>query len=132
MDQAKEIFLQIERLNKLMEQKGWGPIELERASGVGYDTIYKIRTAKRPKSSAEILGRLCQALGCSLDYIMGMTDDPRPYPDLELSMMSQELLYTISRLSPRRQHDLLIMVRALAEDEDGDAHDHDQAGRDDG
>lgn len=109
----REPALDVDRLNAMMERRGWGPIELEGQSGVGYDTIYKIRTSKRPRSSAEILAKLARALGCSLDYLVGLTDDPRPYPPVSLESVSQEFLDVVARLPLYQQRELLVMAKAL-------------------
>ena len=39
--------LVVERINELLEQRGWGPGELAQQSGVAYDTIYQLRTGER-------------------------------------------------------------------------------------
>lgn len=109
----KEIALDIDRLNAMMERRGWGPTELETQSGIGYDTIYKIRSSRRPRSSAEIMAKLARALGCSLDYLVGLTDDPRPYPKRGIDWLTQDLLDVIARLPTYQQRELLIMARAL-------------------
>ncbi|HXF60739.1 MAG TPA: helix-turn-helix domain-containing protein [Caldilineaceae bacterium] len=105
--------LNVERLNEMMERRGWGPGELAYQSGVGYDTIYKIRSAKRPRTSAEILAQLAQALGCSVDYLVGLTDSPVPYGKQSLSPLQQALMVEIGKLSPRRQRDLWQIVAGL-------------------
>lgn len=102
----------VERINRLMELRGWGPGELEYQSGVNYDTIYKLRIHKRPRTSAEVLAKLAQALGCSVDYLVGLTDSPLPNK-LNVSLQIEELLAAIGQLSPRRQRDLRKIVAAL-------------------
>ena len=72
----------VSRIDSMMERRGWGPGELQYQSGVTYDTIYKIRTSNRPRTSAEILGKLAVALGCSVDWLIGITDDPRPTSEI--------------------------------------------------
>ena len=40
--------------------------------------ISELENGKRHHVEADTIYRFCQALGCSLDYLAGLTDDPRP------------------------------------------------------
>lgn len=69
----------VERLNLMMEKRRWGPGELAYQSGVNYETLYKLRSGQRPRMSAELVGKLAHALGCSVDYLLGLTDNETAY-----------------------------------------------------
>lgn len=115
-----EPYFDVDRLGKLMELRGWKPGQLEYQSGVKYDTIYKIQSSTRPGTSGAIIAKLAKALGCSVDYLVRMTDDPTPRTTSPLGELTQKLLATISRLPPHRQNDLLIVAQALLQSDNGE------------
>lgn len=92
----REPAVDVSRIDGMMDLRGWGPGELQYQSGVTYDTIYKIRTSNRPRTSAEILGKLAVALGCSVDYLIGLTDDPRTLDEI---LEKQKTLSAVSEQS---------------------------------
>lgn len=113
----KEPAVNINRLDEQMEKKRWGPGDLATYSGVSYDTIYKIRVAERPRTSAEILGKLAQALGTSVDYLLELTDDPTPASKKELPEDLRELYEYFVQLSPMRQMFMLQLARLMTIDQ---------------
>jgi transcriptional regulator with XRE-family HTH domain len=40
--------------------------------------ISELENGKRPHLEADTLWRICQALDCTPDYLIGLTDDPTP------------------------------------------------------
>lgn len=104
-----------------MEQRGWGPGELAEQSGVAYDTIYKVRSTQRPRTSAEVVAKLAVALGCSMDYLMGLTDAPVPTASEEMSTVMLHLCLVAHALPEGRQRDLLRIAEALQEATQEDA-----------
>jgi transcriptional regulator with XRE-family HTH domain len=108
-----ELGVDIERLNQQIEKSGLDLGQLEYLSSVNYDTLYKIRTAKRPSTSAKILARLAKALDCSLDYLVGLTDDPRPYYDSDKPESIRSVQRIMRGLTSRRQSDLLALAMTL-------------------
>ncbi len=107
----------IDRLNQQLEKKRWGPGDLATYSGVSYDTIYKIRIATRPRTSAEILGKLAQALGTSVDYLLELTDDPTPASLKELPEELREMYEYFKLLSPLRQMFMVQLARLMSIDQ---------------
>lgn len=103
--------LVVERINELLEQRGWGPGELAQQSGVAYDTIYKLRTGERARPSADIVARLALALGCSVEYLLGLTDSPTFAPN-DMPELLQNLLETAKTLPESRQRDLIMIAQA--------------------
>lgn len=110
---SQEPVLNVERINRLMDARGIGPGDLAYLSGVAYDTIYKIRASERPRTSGEILGKLALALGCSVDYLLGLTSNPAPYSSDALPDIA-ELAVAVLSLSPSRRQELLLIAEALA------------------
>lgn len=111
---SREPVLQIDRIDSMMEHHGWGPGELAERSGVAYDTIYKIRTTMRPRTSAEIVAKIAVALGCTTDYLLGLTDDPMPAQTIAASgALLVQLCLAVKSLPESRQRDLLHIAEAL-------------------
>jgi transcriptional regulator with XRE-family HTH domain len=65
----------------------------------------------------EQLCLLAGKYGVSADYLLGLTDDPRPNANSPLSTEERELLELIEGLSVRTRRQLLAMVQALAAEE---------------
>ena len=105
--------MNVERINLLMTLRGLGPGELAYLSGVGYDTIYKIRQNERPRTSAEILGKLAQALGCSVDYLLTLTDVPAPYGGGGYESVAA-LAGIVSGLSSGRRREITLIAEAMS------------------
>lgn len=106
--------MDVKRLEKLIEDRGLEIGQVGYLAGVDYNTLYKIRNHNRPRTSAEIVGRLAQALNCSVDYLIGLTDNPLPYSSQPVGGFAQELLLVSGRLSAQRQRELLIIANSLA------------------
>lgn len=59
-----------------MQSTGLDSLALAYHSGISYDYVYKILRGDRPNMSAENLAAIATTLGTSMEYLMGMTDDP--------------------------------------------------------
>lgn len=59
-----------------MASLGMDSVGLAYHAGVSYDYIYKILRGERPNISAVNLGAIAHALGVSMEYLMGVTDEP--------------------------------------------------------
>jgi transcriptional regulator with XRE-family HTH domain len=62
-------------LDRLCRERGWTYRELSRRSGVSYQSISDIRLGKTRDPGATVLARLADALGVSVDTLLG-----RAYP----------------------------------------------------
>lgn len=67
------------RLLELRKKKGFKQIKMQMLTGIDQSDYSKIEQGKR-NMSFEQCKRLALALGTSMDYLAGLTDDPRPYP----------------------------------------------------
>lgn len=76
------VAVRLDRLEELMNKRGIGPGELAYLSGVSYAQIYKMRQGRAPNVSAVVLAKLALALGCSLDFLMGIEGANSPLPDV--------------------------------------------------
>jgi transcriptional regulator with XRE-family HTH domain len=70
--------LRIDRIEALMESKGWTVADLAAMSGLTYDSVYKIVNNMRPRTYADSMALIADALGTTVQYLMGMTDNRNP------------------------------------------------------
>ena len=64
------------QLLKLRKKRGFTQIKMQMLTGIDYS---KIETGKR-NMSFEQCKRIALALDTSMDYLAGLTDEPKPYP----------------------------------------------------
>lgn len=69
-----------ERLVTLREAKGWTRRELAKRAGLHEKHLDKVEYGQRQRIEAETLIKLSRTLGVSTDFLLGLTDDPRPRP----------------------------------------------------
>ena len=67
------------RLKKLRKERGFSQIKMQMLTGIDQSVYSKIETGKR-SMSFEQCRRIALALETSMDYLAGLTDDPKPYP----------------------------------------------------
>ena len=67
-----------QRLRTRRTQLGWTQMELAHRAGVIQPDISLLERGEKHALWATTLARLADALGCSLDYLAGRTDDPTP------------------------------------------------------
>lgn len=63
------------RLAQARERKGWTQQMLATHSRVGQNQISRLESGQKPRLEVDTLERLCRALGCTSDYLLGLTDD---------------------------------------------------------
>lgn len=67
------------RLRELRKKKGFKQIKMQMLTGIDQSDYSKIETGRR-NMSFEQCKRIALALGTSMDYLAGLTDEPEPYP----------------------------------------------------
>ena len=67
------------RLKKLRKERGFSQIKMQMLTGIDQSDYSKIETGKR-SMSFEQCRRVAWARETSMDYLAGLTDDPKPYP----------------------------------------------------
>lgn len=67
------------RLAALRKSKGYTQVKMQMLTGIDQSDYSKLEQGKR-NLSYEQCRRLARALDTSMDYLAGLTDDPRPYP----------------------------------------------------
>lgn len=114
-----------ERISELMDRRGWKPGELAYQSGASYAVIYKLLNTPRHQTSAIVLAKIASALGCSIEYLLGMTDSPAPMDsrgdrvyatvaDAELRRVIQDIVDDITQMSDTDRQFAVEMIRRLA------------------
>ena len=69
----------MERLKELRKSKHLTQVQMQMLTGIDQSDYSKIETGKR-NMTFEQCRRIAVALETSMDYLAGLTDDPRPYP----------------------------------------------------
>lgn len=67
------------RLKQLRMEKGYTQVKIQMLTGIDQSDYSKLEAGKR-YMTFEQCRRLARALETSMDYLAGLTDEPRPYP----------------------------------------------------
>ncbi|MCI8808669.1 MAG: helix-turn-helix transcriptional regulator [Oscillibacter sp.] len=67
------------RLRALRKERGFSQVKMQMLTGIDQSDYSKIETGKRGMS-LEQCKRIALVLNTSMDYLAGLTDDPKPYP----------------------------------------------------
>ena len=64
------------RMRALRRRRGLSAEELARLAGITPRHVWRLEAGGRPRVAAVTLARIALALDTTLDYLMGLTDDP--------------------------------------------------------
>lgn len=106
-----------DRLNELIEKRDMDPGKIEYLAQISRSMVHYLQKGAKPNVSAVIVGKLGQVLNCSIDYLLGLTDDPTPASKKELPEDLRELYEYFAELSPMRQMFMLQMARLMSIDQ---------------
>lgn len=67
------------RLKELRKEKGYTQIKMQILTGIDQSDYSKLESGKR-YFTFEQCRKLALALGTSMDYLAGITDEKKPYP----------------------------------------------------
>lgn len=67
------------RLKALRKERGYTQIKIQMLTGIDQSDYSKLENGKR-YFTYEQCRNLAQALGTSMDYLAGLTDEKKPYP----------------------------------------------------
>lgn len=67
------------RLSELRKERGYTQIKMQMLTGIDQSDYSKLETGKR-YYTFEQLRKIAIALGTSMDYLAGLTDQKEPYP----------------------------------------------------
>jgi len=105
---------------RLRERRQTAGIEIKETAlrlGTSYQYIWRLEEGINSPPAWPLIAGLAKLYDCSADYLLGLTDDPRPNANSPLSTEGRELLELVEGLSTRTRRQLLSMVQALAEEE---------------
>ena len=66
-------------LKELRKKRGYTQIKMQILTGIDQSDYSKLETGKRYYTYDQ-LRRIALALDTSMDYLAGLTDEPKPYP----------------------------------------------------
>ena len=69
----------MDRLRQLRKERGYTQITMQMLTGIDQSAYSKIERGER-YLSFEQCRRVAVALGTSMDYLAGLTDEKKPYP----------------------------------------------------
>ena len=72
----------MDRLRQLRKLRGYTQVKMQMLTGIDQSDYSKLENGKR-YYTFEQLRRIAVALDTSMDYLAGLTDDPKPYPRSE-------------------------------------------------
>jgi transcriptional regulator with XRE-family HTH domain len=67
-----------DRLRRRRKAQQLSQQELAALMQIPQSWISELENGKRPHVEADTVYRFCRALGCTSDYLVGLTDDPTP------------------------------------------------------
>ena len=69
----------LDRLKELRKARGYTQIKMQMLTGIDQSDYSKLESGRR-WFTFEQCRRIALALDTSMDYLAGLTDDPKPYP----------------------------------------------------
>ena len=75
----------MDRLKNLRKARGYTQVKMQILTGIDQSDYSKLENGKR-YYTFEQLKRIAIVLDTSMDYLAGLTDDPKPYPRRETSL----------------------------------------------
>ena len=72
------IFVENDRLKSLRKEKGYTQVKMQLLTGIDQSDYSKIESGRR-YYTFEQCRRIALALGTSMDYLAGLTDEKKPY-----------------------------------------------------
>lgn len=100
-----------ERLLNLRKERSYSREKLAELLSVGTNPIYQYETEKSDPSS-EVITRMAKLFGVSVDYLVGLTDDPSPHVSSE--DLSEKELHVITSWRRGEKYEA---IKAIVSDE---------------
>jgi len=95
-----------DRIELLRKNKSWTQGQLALYAEIDRSYVTKLESGDAPNVSGIILARIARVLGTSTDYLLNLTDDPRPFPSVNHPALRDP-----------RVHQLLDLLAALDDPE---------------
>lgn len=97
-----------ERLRQLREELGYTQEQLSEKLNIGVTQIWRYENGET-KPNTEVLTKIAQALNVSADYLLGLTDEPKAFVDVELTPLEKRALDAF------RRGDVRAIIRLMPE-----------------
>lgn len=107
-----ELSFRADRLNELMKRRKLNAGQLAYKTNISRTMIYYLQKGERSKTSGENVSKLAEALGTSMQYLVGETDDDSP-TQKKMSSQVAEIVLTAEQLSLSQQRQLAAVAKAL-------------------
>lgn len=104
--------VRLDRLIELMQARNMSAADLARASG-GNEATISLALSRKRNPSVPTLVQWARALGCSLDYLVGLSDNPRPRHGEPPPPGGIEILDVMRKLHPEVAAELVRVARAM-------------------
>lgn len=111
--ETEKVIVQGDRIYQLREALGMKQREVTERIGISQATLSDTENGKNPYVDAWIVAQLSGLLKTSMEYLMGLTDDPSPLPQTGQTDQTAALLRAFS---PRARRALVEFLRTLLED----------------
>lgn len=106
-----------DRLKLLRKSKNLSQKELGAVLSYNHSTIASYESG-RNRPSYEDLIEIARHFKVSTDYLLGVTDDPRPASDVVLDLDEQRLFRAMRVLDAQRKEELFVLLEWLEENQD--------------
>lgn len=106
------------RLKQLRELRGFTQGQVATYAHVSPSIISLMEKGERINPTAEVLSGIADALNTSADYLLGLSDNPRP-PDTDLmphTELEWQIFETIQQFDPRIQRFILGLLNLIMAD----------------
>lgn len=107
-----ELSFRADRLNELMTKRQLNAGQLAYMTKISRTMIYYLQKGKRSTTSGEFVSKLADALGTSMQYLVGETDDDSPNQK-KMSTEVADIVTVAEDLSVNGQRRILAICEAL-------------------
>lgn len=102
------------RLRERRERRGLKNSQVALYMGLSTAHVSNIESGSR-EPSLDLLVRLAEYYRCSIDYLLGLTDDPRPASRQAISEAAVDAINLIDSLPPEKRAATVAVLRAVIE-----------------
>lgn len=106
-----------QRIRLLREKRDMNQKQLAEASEITRATISRIETGKVKEVKSEALMKLAGALGVTVDYLVGKSEEMSPDDIIRADTRMKDVLSDMYHLGPSRRQEVEDFVRYLLEQE---------------
>jgi transcriptional regulator with XRE-family HTH domain len=105
-----------QRLKELRLSKHLSQGQVAEYATISQSSLSDIERGQIAPKTLDVLVNLAEYFQVSTDYLLGLTDDPRPRDAPALDETVQEMLVLARQLAPARQRDVLRIIAAFIEE----------------